>query len=323
MKQNIKIIILFFFPLLTAIATFIVLYIFLLSSYDSSSNETKLIIVNDDMKQTGKILESENIIKHWWSVFVINKVRSLNYKINPGEYEFSPSMTPLQIIKKINNGEFKVRSVTINAGETLEQIVDSIANAELANKQEIEESVYNKEFVQNLGVPSGNLEGYLCPNQYNFIRPITVQDIFSKILKECNNRWLPTYNEITKILKLDRRQILTLASIIEKECIELGIPKNTQTLRNMSAVFHNRLKKQMPLNAASTIYFINKNASRPLTDEDKNVLSPFNTFINTGLPPSPIGNPSYDAIKAVLYPTSEKYISYTFDEKTKGISFEN
>ena len=323
MKPIVKVILLFVIPLFTAVCTYLILHFFLLSSYDSKSTENKLVIVTDDIKQTGKLLESNQIVRHWWSFYAIVKLRSLKNSITTGEYEFSPSMTPLEIVKKINKGDLKIREIAITPGDTLNKIIDKFVNADVASREEIEKAFYNKNYITNLGVPNGNLEGFLFPSRYNFSKPITLDDLLRKILEEGNRHWLPTFNEQAAFLKMDRVKVITLASVIERECLERNIFKDQATFRNISAVYHNRLKRGMPLNAESTIYYISPNAPHPLDDKDKRRYSPFNTFINIGLPPTPICTPSYEAIKAALYPASEKYINFTFDEKNRRLTFEN
>ena len=323
MKPIVKIILLFVIPILSAVFTYFILHLLLLTPYNSKSTETKLIIVSKDAKQTGKILENEKIIKNWWSFYIISKIRSLKRPLIAGEFELSPSMTPLQIVKKINNGELKFRELVISAGDTITNVIDKLSNIGIENRQALEDKFYNKNYIIKLGIPSGNLEGYMFPAIYTFSFPITTEEILKKIITEGNKHWLSIYDDQTASLKMDKRQILILASIIEKECIELGAPRDQLTLRSISCVYHNRLKRGLPLNAISTIYYFDPNAPRPLNDESKKKYSPFNTFANTGLPPAPICSPGNTAIKAALYPTSDKYITFSFDAEHRGIIFEN
>lgn len=323
MKPIIKIIFLFFFPLLTALCTFLILNSLFLTSYDKSKQDLQNIIVTDNLKQTALTLENEKIIKNWWSFYVISKLRSLKNNIITGEYEFSPSMTPLEIVKKVNKGLVKIRELKINPGDTIQQVIDKISLSTSHSKQEVEEKIFNRDFINSLGIPNGNPEGYLFPASYKFSLPITIDDLLIKILNEGKKHWIPAFDEQAKFLKMDKKQIIILASIIEKECSTLGIYNDLQTLRNISAAYHNRLKKGLPLNAVSTIYHINPRASHPLTSEDKKQFSPFNTFINIGLPPSPICNPSNNTIKATLYPSGEKYTTFSFDNKTRSVIFGN
>ena len=323
MKPIVKIFLLLFIPIITALCTFLILYTLLLSPYDSKSTENKLIIVTSNLKETGKLLESNQIIKHWWSFYTVAKLRSLKNSITTGEYEFSPSMTPLNIVKKINNGDLKIREIAITPGDTIVQIINKFESADVASREEIEKKFYDKKYIQSLGIPNGNLEGFLFPSRYSFSKPITIDSLLKRILQEGDRHWLPTFNEQTAFLRMDKVKVITLASVIERECLERNIFKDQATFRNISAVYHNRLKRGMPLNAESTIYYVYPNAHHPLEEKDKRRYSPFNTFINIGLPPTPIGAPSYEAIKAALYPASERYINFIFDEQNRRLTFEN
>lgn len=321
MKQIIKLSILFFFPLITALCTYLILHYLFLSAYMPKSTETKLIIVKGDTKEIGKLLEDEKIIKHWWSFHTIAKLRSFNNKINIGEYELSAAMTPLSIVKKINKADVKVRELKIAPADTITKIIEKFRVAGIGTKEELEQKFYDKEYIVSLGIKNGTLEGRLFPSTYKFSLPITIEEMISKILEQEKKHWLPIYDQQAKFLGMDKEEILILASIIESECTELNIVKDQLTLRNVSATYHNRLKKELPLNAASTIYYWKPYEARPLTEEAKKQYSPFNTFLNIGLPPTPICSPSSKAIKAALYPTSGNFISFSLNPNNKSLYF--
>ncbi len=323
MKPNLKILFIFFFPIASAIVTYIILSSLFFTPYDKNDTTEKLIVVTSNAKETGKMLKNEKIIRNWWSFSTIVFLRSLKNKVTTGEYSFSPSMSPLEIVKKINTGDVILREINITGGDTVQDVINKIVNQEVTTKEQLDEKILNKQYIQALGVPSGNLEGYLFPAIYKFTRPIEVDNILKRILIEGDKNWLPIYEERSRDLKMTRREILTLASVIERECMELHIPKDIAILRDISSIYHNRLKKDLPLEAVSTLLYVNKSLSLPLSDEDKAINSSYNTFTNIGLPPSPICNPMRASIEAALYPAERKYISFSFNQNTKALSFQN
>lgn len=316
-----RILFIFFFPLITAFITYLILVSLFFKPYDKNDSFKKLIIVTNDANETGKKLASEKIIKHWWTFSVIAKLRSIKSKMITGEYSFSASMSPLEIVKKINQGELVIRNVQIIGGDTIDDVIDKIVRQNVTTEYELKKKFFDTKYVQSLGISSGNLEGYLFPAIYKFSRPINVEKILTTILNESNKNWNPLFNQKVVDMKMTREDILILASIIEKECILLNMPRDITTMRNISSVYHNRLKKELPLEAISPLLYANDKITLPLNKESKSIQSPYNTFINTGLPPSPICNPRKLTIEAALYPEKKQYISFTYDQKKKSLSF--
>ncbi|MEG1859734.1 MAG: endolytic transglycosylase MltG, partial [Christensenellaceae bacterium] len=162
------------------------------------------------------------------------------------------------------------------------------------------------------------LEGYLFPDTYEYFTDATEEEIIDKQLKRFNEIFTPEYYERAKELGMSVDQVVTMASIIEKEAKKEDFAK-------VSAVFHNRLKKDMALQSDATIiYALGIKDRINLTEAEINTDSPYNTRLHKGLPIGPIGNPGKAAIEAALYPDEElmkegeEYLYFLLMDPQKG-----
>ena len=159
------------------------------------------------------------------------------------------------------------------------------------------------------------LEGYLSPNTYEVYVTATEEEIIKKLLSQTEAVFTEENQERAEALGLSMDQVLTLASMIEKEAKESDFTK-------VSAVFHNRLKAGMKLESDVTIHYITGVRKMALADSDLAVSSPYNTYQVTGLPLGPVCNPSAAAVRAALYPdesmVNEKYLFFCAKEPESG-----
>ena len=158
-----------------------------------------------------------------------------------------------------------------------------------------------------LSIPSLTPEGFIFPETYSFSRPVTAHEIVERIVEEGRKRLderLKGWKERGQQLGFNPYQVLVLASIIEKET---GKPEERGVI---SSVFHNRLRIAMPLQSDPTVIYGIQNFDGNLTKEHLKTPGPYNTYLNTGLPPTPICNPGLDAIKAAVYPEDTDYLYF-------------
>jgi UPF0755 protein len=160
--------------------------------------------------------------------------------------------------------------------------------------------------LERYGIPEGKtVEGYLFPNTYKFAKGTTVEKVVEMMLGEFTNRWIETFDGEARNLELTRHEIVTLASIIEKEA------QSASERPRISSVFHNRrLKRNWRLQADPTVLYALGNPERLLTKADLSVNSPYNTYKYKGLPPGPIASPGIDSIIAVLRPEKTDYLYF-------------
>ncbi|MDR2425826.1 MAG: endolytic transglycosylase MltG [Endomicrobium sp.] len=220
-------------------------------------------------------------------------------KIKAGYYEFTGKDGMFKILDELKFGSKSLIKFTVPEGSNIEQTAEIIASKKTVDKDKFIRIAAEK-----------RMEGYLMPETY-FIDPLmSEEDIISAMKKEFANKVTADMYERAGELNMTIEQIITLASIIEKEAVE------PQERAAIAAVFHNRLKKKIRLESCATVlYALGVNKAR-LTLEDTHFDSPYNTYRHLGLPPGPICSPGIESIKAALYP--ENSSSLFFVSKGNG-----
>ena len=259
----------------------------------SKNSPYKIIKIEKNMntRKIASILKNNRIIKSELIFIICSKIMKVTGKMKEGTYLLSGQMPIKKIIKKIVNGECMQIKLTIPEGFTVEQIGERIEKLGLGSKEKIIKIAKEKK-----------LEGFLMPATYNI--PLGFTE--SKILMTLNNNFNKIFNKYKKRcaeLNMTPNQVITLASIIEKEA------KIDEERPIISAVFHNRLKKNILLESCATVQYII--GYKPfLLYSDLRVESPYNTYLHKGLPPGPICNPGEKSIIASLYPANVDYLYF-------------
>jgi len=213
-------------------------------------------------------------------------------------------MLPDEILDKLVRGEQIRYSITIPEGLTLVQTASLFEKMGLANKERFIQLATDPEFIASLGMDEETLEGYLFPDTYKFIRNIKEKNIIRMMVKRFNEIYNQEFRKRQQELGFTRREIITLASMIEKET---AYSKEKPLI---SAVFHNRLKRNMRLQCDPTVIYGLNNFSGRLTKKDLMTYTPYNTYLIKGFPPTPIANPGLDSIRAALYPAKVDYLYF-------------
>ncbi len=284
------------------------IYLFLFSllvysffTFIRSPSEKIIIEVpkGDSATVVADVLHRNRIIRSRFLFLKLLKLTGNAKKIKSGYYEFETNTPVLKVIKKLVKGEsYKIR-ITIPEGYNSVQAAMLLVHKGIADKKKFLSIVQREK-----------LEGFLFPETYFFEPGTSEEEIISAMKREFERRITPEMLSRAKELKLSLHQLITLASMIEKEATKDDRPL-------VSAVFHNRLKKNMYLEScASVLYALGKHKEK-LTYKDLKVKSPYNTYTNYGLPPGPISNPGIDSINAALYPQDTDALFFVVD-KTSG-----
>lgn len=290
---------------------FLVTILFLTAIYfPLVENSTIQKIINipsgTNAKEIVHILEKNEIIrKNNYLFIILIKLSKLEDKLKFGEYNLSPSLNMLQILNKLARGEIVVYKITIPEGYT------SIQIAELLDKKEI---VEKESFLKLVKYGEKSWEGYLFPDTYEVPKKYGAENMFKLMLS--NFEQVAVDNKL--INKAEQTgftmdEIITLASIIEKEA------KFAEEKRQISSVFHNRLKSGMKLQSCATIQYILGKPKEKLEESDLEIESPYNTYLYKGLPPGPICNPGIDSIIAALEPANEDYLYFVLGDNGRHI----
>ena len=190
-------------------------------------------------------------------------------------------------------------------GYNLYQIGWTLSGTPLISEpHEFIDLVKNKQYVHSLGIDADTLEGYLFPDTYYLPKGIKLEDIPKKMVQRYKVVFSDSKRKRAEELGFTEQQIITLASIVEKEA------KVDSERKLISAVYHNRLKQGMKLQADPTAVYGTKAWITRVTKEDLKRRSPYNTYLHKGLPPGPIANPGEGAILAALYPENVDYLFF-------------
>lgn len=308
-KAILKFLIFILVPITASLVTLSALLLVFSEPADKNQTQVQLIEVTPDasFKQIANSLKEKNIIKYVWAFSLIAKLRGKDRAIMAGEYELSPAMSPEKILDTLVSGKMHLRKVTLKEGVSIWELGDLLQEAAILDKMEIEPLLTNPVIIKELGIPGSSLEGYLFPETYQFPKGISARKVIEAMNDEFSEHWTGEYEARAKELGFTKHEIVTLASIIEKET------GKKEEMPRVSSVFHNRLKKEMRLQADPTVIYGIANYDGNIRKEDLTTPSPYNTYVILGLPPGPIANPGADALRAALYPSATNNLYFVAD----------
>ncbi len=224
--------------------------------------------------------------------------------LQAGTYVFDGKHFPQDIMHILFKGRTLRYRVTIPEGSNLFDLGEIIAATGLISKQEFIQRAQDAETTAFFGIETPSMEGHLYPDTYFLSPHMTALEIMAKMVHRFNQVYTPKMQHRADALGLSTSQVLTLASIIEKEAVS-----NTEK-PVIASVFFNRLKKKMPLQSDPTAIYGIDNFHRRITPGDLRKDSPYNTYKHSGLPPGPICNPGKHSIHAVLWPEETDYFYF-------------
>ncbi len=296
--------------LIPALATYSWFQKNFLSPFDSKATESVFFEVpkGATLNTIADELEKRGIIRWHYSMIYMSKLRSGGAnRIIAGEYELSPSMTPTTVLDVLVSGKIVQHALTIPEGTTVADLPKLMVKTTLVTEEEAQQAIRDRSLLVQLSIPALTPEGYIYPETYNFSRPTKAQDMIIRIVEEGRKNLdlaLNGWKERASQLGYTPHQVLVLASIIEKETGQKG------ERDIISSVFHNRLRIDMPLQSDPTVIYGIADFNGNLTKEQLQTPGPYNTYLNKGLPPTPICNPGIESIKAALYPADTDYLYF-------------
>jgi peptidoglycan lytic transglycosylase G len=256
------------------------------------------------LRETARLLFQNGLITSVQSFVVVGKLLAIEHRIIPGEYAFHTRMLPLEIIALIKSGRVIQYEITIPEGYTLSQISHLVEEKGLARSDEFIQQATDPAFIQSLGYDGHSLEGYLYPETYYFSKRVGSEGILRALVKRFEAVYSPAMDHQAKEIGMTRKEVVTLASIIEKETSVDG------ERPVISAVFHNRIKKNIPLQSDPTVIYALPHFDGNLTRRHLKTRSPYNTYRVKGLPPGPIANPGAASLWAAVNPAAVDYLYF-------------
>jgi len=259
-------------------------------------------------------LEKQNLISGKLYFYYYMEVNKLLSNILPGEYELSGNLTIPEIATLLTQKEETFIKITFPEGWTAKQMAKRLTENDL-NGEGFLKVVNNPVaiipefgFLQNANVK--NLEGYLFPDTYFFAKDIDAQSIVLKILNNFDEKLNSNMRQDILKQKKSIEEILTMASIIEKEV------NNYSDREIVAGIFWNRIKVGQALQSCATLAYIIGENKKQYTYADTRIISPYNTYLNKDLPPGPIANPGISAITATIYPKDSQFNYFLSDPET-------
>jgi len=299
-KVDIAFILLVTFALLLFIHT----YLFLSTPPDGKrAVKTILIPRGASFRIIAKDLEGAGIITSAERFSFLARLKGSWKKVQAGEYEFHTSMTPLEVLDKLLKGHVKEYTVIIPEGYNLKEIGDLLDRSGIVKREDFLKRAMDRTLALSLRIDSGTLEGFLFPDTYRFTKDMMADEIIKRMVNRFNEVYRD-FEERARALGMSKREVVTLASIVEKET---GVPEERAMI---AAVFHNRLKRGMRLESDPTVIYGLKDFNGNLTRKDLETLTPYNTYKIYALPPTPIANPGKAALEATLHPAPGDYLYF-------------
>ena len=222
----------------------------------------------------------------------------IDRRIHVGKYDLNKGITLAELTEKLTTGKGSSLDVTIPEGLNFKQIAGILKNQAGVDSAGFVEVASDTSFIGELNLDAPNLEGYLFPNTYKLYWGMEPKDVAKIMVKELSNILGDSLIRRMEQINFSLYQVLTLASLIEAEA------QNPEERPIISAVYHNRLNKNMLLQCDPTVIYALPDLDRPLVLKDLEIDSPYNTYKYTGLPPGPINNPGKASIQAALYPAN-------------------
>ena len=292
----------------------------------SAFTEEQVLVDNDDgtsSQQTVRTVDLDYVAKSLKSAGIIRYKSLFKFycqfshaatHIDPGTYELNTNYDYRALVKKmqVGSGAMVTTKVTIPEGYTMEQIFRKLEEENVCSYPDLMEAAanykYNYSFLDENAVgDASRLEGFLFPDTYEFYQGMQASSAINKFLVNFHNRLTQETIDLAQKRGLTLQQAVTVASMIEKEAA------NDDERAIIASVIYNRMRREMPLQIDSTIMYVLDEHGDVLTEEETKIDSPYNTYQNTGLPPTPIANPGANSITAAVKPADTNYLYYALD----------
>lgn len=305
-----------------AIVIFVLLAMFLSVIYVPKSfrfEETKIFAVEKGQSD-GKIareLEDAGIIKSGYFLRAYLLITGKHSKLQAGKYNFSSNMSMAEIANKLAKGDVINQTITILEGWDARDIGKYLESKDICKQAEFLELVkkdYSHDFDILKDIPaSAGIEGFIFPDTYKISGSEDAEDIIKDSIANLDKKLTQELREAIAAQKKSIFEIITMASILEKEV------KSLEDKKVVSGILWTRMKIGMPLQVDATINYITDGNAPGVATKDTRIDSPYNTYKYTGLPLGPISSPGMDSILAAIYPKETNYLFYMSSRSGKTI----
>lgn len=255
-------------------------------------------------RQAVEALAENELARDKWVILLMGKITGIDHKIKAGYYTLWGSMSPYDIFTAIRRGKVIEYEITVVPGDSLLEIADKISALNITDAKNFIRICSDSAFVSALDIEAPSLEGYLFPDTYKFPKGLSAEEVVALMINRLWEKYDADMIWQTYEKGLTEREILTMASIIEKEAVV------DEERAIIAAVYYNRLRKNMPLQADPTATYGIKSSKEKIYKVDLVRKTRYNTYVIKGLPPGPIASPGYKSIAAALNPEKVPYLYF-------------
>ena len=252
-------------------------------------------------------LAAHGVIKSRFWFRILAKVRGKERELQRGAYSLARGAGSNSALDALISGKAILKRFTIPEGFTLRDMAAVVESTLAIPRERFLAAAHDSALLREFQIPGSSFEGYLRPETYLVAPGLEARKIVRVMMERFIADWKPEWDSLARVQGLDRNQVVILASIVETEA------KVDSDRPLIAAVYRNRLRLGMPLQADATILYAMQlaNARKPrLYEKDYGFVSPYNTYLHGGLPPGPVGAPGSRSIEAVLRPGDVPFLYY-------------
>jgi UPF0755 protein len=281
-----------------------------ISACGTSQNPARVILPQGaSFSAVAESLKAHGVIGSPRAFKLLARVRGVDRTAHAGVYEFPAGTTPWKALTMLSTGQKAALRFTVPEGLTIPEVA-TLAAERLGIRADsfVAAARDSLSAASVLGIRVPSFEGFLRPETYLVPADINARDLVRIMAEGFKSEWKPDWNARLDSLRMNRLQVVTLASIVEGEA------RADEERETIAGVYHNRLRIGMALQADPTVQYaimLKRGRRKPrLFIRDYAFPSPYNTYLHPGLPPGPVNSPSRRSIEATLYPAAVKYLYF-------------
>jgi peptidoglycan lytic transglycosylase G len=259
---------------------------------------------NEGVLEIGRRLDGAGLIRSPLTFAALAVLRGTARHLRAGEYEIPEGSSTLHVLRLVESGKVVQHALLLPEGGSVAELAHTLEREGLASAPDVVRLAHDPRFLRAMAIEAPSIEGYLFPDTYLLVRGLTPEEILLRMVHRLRAKVTPPMLDEARQRGLDLNGLLTLASIIERE----AVVRDEMPL--ISAVFWNRLRLDMPLQADPTVQYAVGKDRQALSRADLLADDPYNTYRRPGLPPGPIASPGLAAIEAALHPAQVKYLYF-------------
>jgi len=290
-----------------ALLSLAIVFAFLLfDSFPVRHWQPKQLVIpkGSSLAEIAALFDREKALPHPMAFRALVLLTGTHRRLHFGEYTFPTPPSAYGVWRKLVTGDVVKYPVVVRPGANLYDVAAILGAYSLADPDEFLDAATSRVVLERLRIPGESAEGYLVPDTYNLVKALTPEEILEIMVRPSRRRFTPEMEREATEEGLSLHEVLTIASIIEKET---RVPSEKPLV---SSVIRRRLSLGMPLQMDPTVIYAAKRFDGTVTRKDLRTPDPYNTYVHRGLPPGPIANPGMDSIQAALEPAKTEYLYF-------------